>query len=61
MAYSKKATEKWRSENVRKITLAFVKKSDAEVLKKLDSVPSKIQYIRHLILADIAANPTETE
>ena len=56
MSYSQRAVEKWQAQNVRRITIALMRKSDADVLAKLDSVPNKTDYIRQLIRSDISQN-----
>ena len=55
ISYSQKAVDKWQSQNVRRVTIAFMRKTDADVLARLDSVPNKTDYIRKLIRADIDA------
>lgn len=49
-----KASAEWNKANIRYIRAAFNVDTDAEILAKLDSVPNKTDYIRQLILADIA-------
>ena len=48
-----RASEKYDRENTIRISLKLNKTTDAERLKKLDSVASKQGYIKELILADI--------
>lgn len=48
-----RASEKYDRENTIRISLKLNKTTDAEILKKLDSVASKQGYIKELILADI--------
>lgn len=55
ISYSQKAVDKWQSQNVRRVTIAFMRKTDADILARLDSVPNKTDYIRKLIRADIDA------
>lgn len=40
-------------ENCKKFCLKFFNNSDAEVIKKMQSVPNKTDYIRQLVLNDI--------
>lgn len=55
--YSKRtgysAGKKSNKNNTRQIALRFSKTTDAEVLKKLDEVPNKNDYVRQLILRDV--------
>ena len=53
MAYSQKAVDKWQAENVKRYGFAFMRKTDAAIIAKLDSVPNKSGYIRELIKRDI--------
>lgn len=48
------AKKKYAAENIRQIKFELNKKTDADILKKLDSVPNKQGYIKALIRADIA-------
>lgn len=48
-----RASEKYDRANTIRISLKLNKTTDAEILKKLDSVTSKQGYIKELILADI--------
>lgn len=48
-----RASEKYDRANTIRISLKLNKTTDAEILKKLDSVASKQGYIKELILADI--------
>ena len=54
ISYSQRAVDKWQAQNVRRITIALMRKSDADILAKLDSVPNKTDYIRQLIREDLA-------
>lgn len=46
-------SDKWDKENSKNISFRLMNKSDAEVIKKLECVDNKTDYIRQLILADI--------
>lgn len=48
-----RATKKYEKANIRQILLKFHKTHEAEIIEKLDSVPSKNNYIRQLILQDL--------
>ena len=56
IAYSQKAVDKWQAENVKRYGFALMRKTDAEIIAKLDSVPNKAGYIRELIRRDIENN-----
>lgn len=49
-----KAKDRYDKENTRPIKLKFNLKHDADILEKLESVPSMQGYIKELIRADIA-------
>lgn len=49
----KQAVRRYDAKNTRGIYLKLNKKTDADILGKLDSVPSKQGYIKSLIRADI--------
>lgn len=49
-----KAHQKWVSEHTTRIVMNLNHNTDAEILAKLASVPSKQGYIKQLIRADIA-------
>ena len=53
-ASSLKATTEWRKSHTKKFFTEFNIDSDAEVIAKIMSVPNKTDYIRQLVLADIA-------
>lgn len=53
IAYSQKAVDKWQAANVKRYGFALMRKSDAEIIEKLDSVPNKAGYIKELIRRDI--------
>lgn len=45
--------DKWRKAHQRAINLHFNVESDEDIIKKLDSVPSKADYVRRLIREDL--------
>lgn len=49
-----KAQKKYDAENTRQVHLKLNRRTDVDVLEKLDSVPSKQGYIKELIRADLA-------
>lgn len=49
----KKATLKYDSQMTTQVKMKLNVKTDADILAKLDSVPSKQTYIKQLIRADI--------
>lgn len=48
-----KAGYKYDAENTRQVHLKLNRRTDKDVLEKLDSVPSKQGYIKELIRADL--------
>ena len=57
MAVSKaqaRASKKYDKENTKQITMKLNLKTDADILKKLEQVPSKQGYIKKLIRKDMA-------
>ena len=54
-----RATKKYEKANIRQILLKFHKTHEAEIIEKLDSVPSKNNYIRQLILHDLEREKKE--
>ena len=48
-----KAQKKYDAENTRQVHLKLNRRTDEDVLEKLDSVPSKQGYIKSLIRADL--------
>ena len=54
-----RATKKYEKSNIRQILLKFHKTHEAEIIEKLDSVPSKNNYIRQLILQDLEREKKE--
>ncbi len=51
-----KAHQRWVAEHTTRIVMNLNHNTDAEILEKLATVPSKQGYIKDLIRADIAAN-----
>lgn len=51
-----KAISKFNKENTVSVNLRLNKNTDADIIEKLTSVPSKMGYIKQLIRADIAKN-----
>lgn len=49
----KKAKDKYRKSKVRVVTLHLLRKQEADVIEKLDNVPSKKQYIVSLVRKDL--------
>lgn len=49
----KKAVKKYDEANTVQVKMKLNLKTDADILAKLDSVPSKQGYIKHLIRSDI--------
>lgn len=49
-----KASNKYDKENTKNINLRLNKKTDKDILEKLDIVDSKMGYIKELIRRDIA-------
>jgi hypothetical protein len=56
-----KAQKKYDAENTRQVHLKLNRRTDVDVLEKLDSVPSKQGYIKELIRADIARGKERKE
>ena len=54
-----RATKKYEKANIRQILLKFHKTHEEEIIEKLDSVPSKNNYIRQLILQDLEREKKE--
>lgn len=48
-----RAIDKYNKANTKSMALRFNLKTDADILEKLDNVPSKLGYIKQLIRADI--------
>ena len=53
------ATKKYEKANIRQFLLKFHKTHDAEIIEKLDSLDSKNNYIRQLILQDLEREKKE--
>ena len=49
----KRARNKWQAKAMRQIALRFNRENDADVLRKMDSVPNKTDYVRQLVREDI--------
>lgn len=49
-----KAQKKYDAENTRQVHLKLNRRTDSDVLEKLDNVPSKQGYIKDLVRADLA-------
>lgn len=49
-----KYDNKFHRENYARLSVRFRKTSDSDVIEKLNSVPNKADYIRQLVLDDIA-------
>lgn len=49
-----KAQRRYDDKNTRQVHLKLNRRTDGDVLEKLDSVPSKQGYIKDLIRADLA-------
>ena len=48
-----RAQIKYEKKNVSQVCLKYVTKNNKEILEKLNSVPSKADYVRQLILQDL--------
>ena len=48
-----RANTKYNKSHTRQVPLRFNLNTDADILEKLDNVPSKLGYIKQLIRADI--------
>ena len=53
MAYSQAAVDRYHKKTFRCVSVQFRKVQDAKLLEKLDSVPTKSEYIKQLIAEDI--------
>lgn len=53
-ASSMKASAEWAKEHIKHIKVAFNIDTDSEVIDKIMSVPNKTDYIRQLVLDDLA-------
>lgn len=54
-----RAQIKYEKKNVSQVCLKYVTKNNQEILDKLNSVPSKADYVRQLILADLEREKKE--
>ena len=54
-----RANNKYAKKNVSQICLKYVTKNNREILEKLNSVPSKADYVRQLILKDLEREKKE--
>ena len=54
-----RANNKYAKKNVSQICLKYVTKNNREILEKLNSVPSKADYVRQLILQDLEREKKE--
>lgn len=53
------AQKKYDASNCKFYHMKFNLKTDADVIRKLDSVPSKQDYVRQLVRNDLACTPAE--
>lgn len=54
-----RANNKYEKAHIRQILLKFHKTYDAEIIEKLDSLDSKNNYVRQLILQDLEREKKE--
>lgn len=54
-----RAQIKYEKKNVTQVCLKYVTKNNQEILDKLNSVPSKADYVRQLILQDLEREKKE--
>lgn len=54
-----RAQTKYEKKNVSQICLKYITKNNKEILEKLNSVPSKADYVRQLILQDLEREKKE--
>lgn len=54
-----RANNKYVKNNVSQVNLKYVTKNNQEILDKLNSVPSKANYVRQLILKDLEREKKE--
>nr|DAZ04855.1 MAG TPA: hypothetical protein [Caudoviricetes sp.] len=54
-----RANSKYEKKHIRQILLKFHKTYDVAIIEKLDSVPSKNNYVRQLILQDLEREKKE--
>lgn len=55
-----RAQTKYEKKNVSQVCLKYITKNNKEILEKLNSVPSKADYVRQLILQDLEREKKET-
>ena len=55
------AKKAWDRENKVMIHVPVMRRTESEILAKLESVPNKSRYIKDLIRRDIAASVTSTD
>lgn len=58
LAMEKKLTpqQRYAKKNIKQFKIDCMMNTEADIIKKLESVPNKAGYIKQLIRADIAAN-----
>lgn len=54
-----RAQAKYEKKNVSQVGLKYITKNNKEILEKLNSVPSKADYVRQLILQDLEREKKE--
>lgn len=54
MAYMSKYTADWNKANIVTVALKLNKVNDADIIRMLNSVPSRIDYMRTLVRQDMA-------
>ena len=54
-----RAQAKYEKKNVSQVSLKYITKNNKEILEKLNSVPSKADYVRQLILQDLEREKKE--
>lgn len=54
-----RANNKYAKKNVSQVCLKYITKNNKEILEKLNSVPSKADYVRQLILKDLEREKKE--
>lgn len=54
-----RAQTKYEKKNVSQVCLKYITKNNKEILEKLNSVPSKADYVRQLILQDLEREKKE--
>lgn len=56
-----RAQIKYEKKSVSQVCLKYVTKNNKEILEKLNSVPSKADYVRQLILKDLEREKKEAD